>query len=408
MIYNAHDYTVSELEEMLNLPTNYNVHMIDLRLSEFNNKIMGNDAVSEETKVNVLQFLDEARKILLLKQQQQPPLSLSSSSSPFAPQITPRYRFLKKYLNIDSRFRDQYYSTTSGKFNVKLPFKINNIKDIELASIEMPTTFYAVSSSYGNDFFSIEISSVTSSLFVKCVLQIPSGNYDSKGFLDAINSSSNKQTITRSLRGLNLLSPNLTDDINAIYNSIQFTLLNDNNGTGTSQILVTLSETLLTTYSQDVNVKLIFDEDIQGNITSTALGLKLGWSLGFRRDEYLMSSSFMSITSEGILNVTGPKYLFFVLEDHNNNNNNQSDTFMNAYNSISLNRNILARIPLTLFSIGFQIANKTNFTATPREYTNPITTDEFTLQLLDEYGRQLELNNMNYSCCIALTLRYES
>ena len=403
MIYNANDYTLQELEEMFGLPSNYDVYMIDLQLSKFNNKIMGNDAVSEETKVNVLQFLDEARKILVHKQ-----IPFSSPSSmviPTPPQKT--YRSVKKYLNIDSRFRDHYYSTTSGKFNIKLPFKINHIKEIELASIELPTTFYAITSSYGNDFFSIEISSVSTSMYLKCILQIPPGNYDSKGFLDAINSSTYKQTITSSLRGFNLLSPNLTEDIDAIYNCIEFTLLNDNNGTGTSQIQAMVSDTLFSSHSSDVQVRLIFEEDVRGNISSTALGLKLGWSMGYRNNEYILSSSSPIAISEGILNVTGPKYLFFVLEDHNNNNNNQSDAFMNAYNSISLNRNILARIPLTLFSIGFQIANKTNFTATPREYTYPITTDEFTLQLLDEYGRQLELNNMNYSCCIALTLRYD-
>lgn len=397
MLYNANDYTLSELQDMLNLPSNYDINMITLRLSEFNNKIMGNASVSEEVRVNVLQFLDEAKKILIQKMSLPLSSSLSSASSSSLVFSKPKeYRYVKKHLNIDSRFRDHYYSTTSGKFNVKLPFKINNIKEIELSSIEMPTTFYAISSSYGNDYFSIEVTSST--IYMKCIVQIPSGNYDSKGFLDAINSSSNKQTNMQSLRGFDLLSSNLMEDVNNVWNAIDFTLLNDNNGTGTSQIQVTV-------LNEELETKLIFDEDQQGNKSNTALGLKLGWSLGFRYADYTIVDS--PLVSEGILNVTGPKYLFFVLEDHNNSNNNQSDTFINAYNSISLNRNILARIPLTLFSIGFQIANKTNFTATPREYVHPITTDEFTLQLLDEYGRQLELNNMNYSCCISLTLRYE-
>ena len=46
-------------------------------------------------------------------------------------------RSVKTTLNIDSRYRDNYYGTTSSNFHVSLPTKIK-VVEMQLSEIEMP------------------------------------------------------------------------------------------------------------------------------------------------------------------------------------------------------------------------------------------------------------------------------
>ena len=45
-----------------------------------------------------------------------------------------------KALNIDSRFRDNYYNTTSTDYNIKLPMSFEKIVQMELMHLELPLT----------------------------------------------------------------------------------------------------------------------------------------------------------------------------------------------------------------------------------------------------------------------------
>tara|TARA_A100001035_G_scaffold275554_1_gene269134 strand:+ start:648 stop:3785 length:3138 start_codon:yes stop_codon:yes gene_type:complete len=54
-------------------------------------------------------------------------------------------------INIDSRFRDNYYKTLSTDFTYILPEIQNNVKKISIGSIEMPMTHYNISSKLKNN-----------------------------------------------------------------------------------------------------------------------------------------------------------------------------------------------------------------------------------------------------------------
>jgi hypothetical protein len=111
--------------------------------------------------------------------------------------------------------------------------------------------------------------------------------------------------------------------------------------------------------------------------------------------------------SEGIIDVKGPKYLFLVVDDYKNNVNN---SFYSAFNSSILNKNILARISLDSTSTNsFNVLQQslTSTVTTPREYFGPVNLNNLTIQLLDEYGRIIDMNNMDYSFCLTLTTIYD-
>ena len=59
-------------------------------------------------------------------------------------------------LNLDSRYRDDYYNTKSTDLSITLPYKIENVISYRLVSITLPITYYNISQRYGNNVIRIE------------------------------------------------------------------------------------------------------------------------------------------------------------------------------------------------------------------------------------------------------------
>ena len=54
-------------------------------------------------------------------------------------------------VNIDSRFRSEYYKTRSTDFSVRLPDVQKKVTGLRVGSIELPITYYAISRAQGNN-----------------------------------------------------------------------------------------------------------------------------------------------------------------------------------------------------------------------------------------------------------------
>ena len=402
---NIENYTRDELIQMFELPSNFDRNIIDIKESKLREGIINNTEINKDTQIKTLNFLLKAKNIILNKpntplqkkiedfynssyelkstdledkdehmvQVRQEKPYLSSFPSEFFPGvINPlKKRTIKKNLNIDTRFRENYYSSTSSNFNLNLPLNINNIVQMQLSAIELPTTFYVVSKQYGNNFFSLSVNGSTT------IVTIPTGNYDQTTIMVAINNQ------------LSLLG--------APFNLVAFVLNLTNGTTGSGQVLV--GEITAGTIT---SLEIDFQTDKNGiDDRGTPLPLKLGWLLGFRNGNYVNNLNYVS---EGILDISGPSYIYLVLDDYHNNVNNN---FFSAFNSSILNKNILARISLQANPFNILQQNNLNIITTPREYFGPINLQIMNIQLLDEYGRILDLNNMDFSFCITLTTVYD-
>jgi hypothetical protein len=246
----------------------------------------------------------------------------------------------------------------------------DNVLQMQLTAIELPTTYYNVSKQYGNNFFSITVDNESA------MVSVPDGNYTADGIVNSIN---NELSI--------LGSP---------FNKVLF-IINVNNTSGSGQMMVG-PETGKTITALALN----FQVDRYGADTcSVPLPLKFGWNMGFRNGIY---ENNLNYVSEGVVDVTGPRYIYLVIDDHNNNVNNG---FYSAFTSSLLNNNILARISLQSRLFDVQLSNNLNIVTNPREYFGPVKLQSLNIQLLDEYGRVLDLNNMDYSFCITLTTAYD-
>lgn len=284
---------------------------------------------------------------------------------------------LRQYLNVDTRFRENYYGTSSTNFLLSLPMQFNDVLSLQLNAIEIPTNFYVISKLTGNNFFTIIVNGESA------VITIPDGNYTIKGMLNILNEAMFK--FDNQFKGI-IFQDNLS------------------NGNGTGQIVVGINESYITSNFQPVieSISLDFQADKTGiQDRNTPLPLKFGWLLGFRNGYYENSLVYIS---EGIPDLTGPKYIYLVVDDYNNNVNNG---FYSVFNSSILNKNILARISLQANVFNCLIENNLNIVTTPRQYFGPVNITNLQIQVLDEYGRILDLNNTDYSFCLTLQTSYD-
>jgi hypothetical protein len=394
--FDIQNYTINDLKEIFGLPTNFDSNIIEIKETKLRDKLLDNPKFTPKLKQDAIQFIGAAK--IKLQEQIKNTRELTNPH----PYIIERpiidenagfqERVFKKHLNVDTRFRDNF-NQSSSDFDINLSYNLTKVTNMELASIEFPTTFYAISEMFENNFFIIKITTVEG-IISNAIFELPDGNYSREAITNALNDNTNYHTYD-----------NTNNDI---FSIVQFRVDIDNDGSGTGKMIFILNHE---NSSYDIEqVELMFNQNKNGSSDSKInLTKKLGWMLGFREEMYAtdLSNSNFELVSESLLNITGPKYIYVAINDYTSNNENTSN-FHSAFNSIILNKNILARIPLTTFSFSFEIANMLTIVSTPRKYTSPTTISKLGVQLLDEYGRILNLNNMNISFCLSFTHSYEN
>ena len=421
---NINNYKKDELLDMFDLPSNYDKDILEEQEYKLREGIVNNNKINQNTKSKTIEFLNQAKKILsdeLIKnvktleksfdsvksfeksfesvfhnnlelkeinvnsqndhnvQERSETPYVSTSLSEFFPGVINKFkrRIIRKYLNIDTRFRDNYFSSQSTNYNLELPVKFTGTLSMLLTAIELPTCFYVISKQLGNNFFSIKIPETNESK----IIEIQDGNYSNTELMNYINS------ILKSEDGL----------LKYIYFSVNIT--SSNSGNGNVIVGINSDAPQLFIFTLDFQTDKYGSED-----NNTPLPLKFAWLLGFRNGQYINNYTYVS---EGIINLTGPKYIYLVVDDFNNNVIN---SFYAAFNSSLLNKSVIARITLPLTSVGItNTFTQNNFTTVtyPREYLGPVDIQKLQIKLLDEYGRILDLNNMDYSFCLTLQCSYD-
>jgi hypothetical protein len=408
---NLDNYRKEELEEIFNLPPNYNQTLIHTNEQHLRQNIMSNNAVNLTVKQNTVSFLNAAKKKLLefantaaaitdtykniynmdkkleksavqesgsafVIQQPATPYTQSSPSEFYQGVINPlNKRTLRKSLNIDTRFRENYYGTSSSNFHLDLPMRMTDVVSIQLTALEFPSTFYNISKVFGSSHFSITIGDET------ITIVIPDGNYTPPGLTSFLN------TYLTSL-----ITP--TDNP---FQYICFTVDMDPTGNGSGRMVAGIKSP-----HSPFDFSLNFQLDKSGlDDRVTPLPLKLGWKMGFRNGLYENSSNYVS---EGVIDLAGSRYMFLVVDDFNNS---VSDGFFAAFTSSILNKNILARISLQGSVFSYLSQNNLSLITYPRQYFGPVDLQKLQIQLLDEYGRIIDLNNMDYSLCLTMQSIYD-
>jgi len=265
-----------------------------------------------------------------------------------------------KYFNIDTRFQEDYNLVKKTDFQYILPQRITNVKSIAVRTIEIPISFYLFSQNRGNTFFQVNDNINDTNIVIS------DGNYNSTSSL------------------LNSINDQLPPDLQMIQkkNTQKITLENTN---------------------LDSSYNINFNVDASGNFNRYPFKASLGWCLGFRQPTYTISS-LQSIDAEGILDNNTIRYLYLVVDEYRQSNPN---SFVSALPNSFLSKNVLARISLSpsIFSFGSIItANTFNglLLSDQRMYSGNVDLQKLNIQLVDEWGNIVDLNQLDFSFCLEI------
>lgn len=301
-------------------------------------------------------------------------------------------RVITKCLNIDTRFRENLHSTQSSDFVVQLPNKFNKVVSMQLSSLEFPVAFYGISAAFGNNYLymsvnhnSFDISGAiltTTQTFI-----IPDGNYNATDLVNTVNG---------------LLCPlntnNTVKNPNSIFSYIQISLDITTTGSGTGKVTIYPTGT----YANYVlSINLDFTKDINGNNDSTDIITKFGWNMGFVKQIYSGSNTYIADT---IIEPAAIRYIYLAIDDFNNSANSQ---FVNVFQKSFMGNDIFARISIKGSYFSLIMESDFNIVTEPRRYFGPVDIQRLRIRLLDEHGRILPMNNSNFSFCLDLKLLYD-
>ena len=310
---------------------------------------------------------------------------------------------IKRAVNIDTRFRPNYYTTKSSDLQIHLPTKVERAVSMRLASIEIPMSFYAISAESKNNVFKVSWGVTDAS---SVVIRLPDGNYDI-GLSDKTKAARLETAVNDQLAASEA-GVATTGKLNLRYTVDPVT--------GKSRFYQDASAGLV---PAAIPFKINFAATSDGFVYPPSDNphpsqLTLGWMLGYRTPvgEYASNGKVIgggggggtdglgNIISEGICNVQGTRYIYVSIDDFVNSSNNY---FTAAFASSVMAPNIITRInvadlvqDVTVFHYAQQEGYSTELDRS-RSYFGPVDIQKMRVTLYDEYGRVLNLNYMDWS-----------
>lgn len=205
--------------------------------------------------------------------------------------INPKYElFTSRILCVDSEYRpstDLYSSRLNTDFTITLSETIKNVISMKLYSIQIPKTWYNIDAELGNNSLIIDSS----------LIEIESGNYTIEELVSTLNEK--------------------TYDISFTYSRITEKITIINNTTNTTNPIHKI-----TFYDKNI---------INSNCgTPATSNFNLGWNLGFRENLDENNSQIITLppdqskTAQAIASLYNPKYCLLVLDDFNKNHVNKN------------------------------------------------------------------------------------
>lgn len=268
-------------------------------------------------------------------------------------------------LSIDTKFRKNYFSSKSSNFTINLATPLKNVISMKMSSMEIANIQHAISETLGtNGFKATKIPSSGAS--ITATIKVPSGNY-------------NTTSLESKLVGTNT-------DVNTLAYVDTIISIDSN----------TMRATISTTSGNKLEL------NFQNLVHQNAPPMKsLGWMLGFRKRHYKGQQSY---TGEGTVDLAGCKYIFLCIDDFKNTT---QDVCTILYENSFLRRHILARIPMREGKGAVLFDDPSDKITKKRHYFGPVNIDKLHIQLIDEYGMEIDMNYNDYSFALEFDILYE-
>ena len=402
-----HNYSIQDMKRFFRLDKKFSESDVEKREYEIREQLLSSGHINKRLKRDLIAFLTEVKKMIVSqtfpkKEYHNPGLERKLDPYPEIPNIpylptnireqeiqhrpTTQYiytqnsdylpgilnpvqtRTLTQCISIDTRFRENVYTTQSSDFAINIPNKIKKVLSIQLSAIEIrKENFYNISNSLKNNYLYISVISNEYEDEPRYTFFIPDGNYTTDQLIEVLNN------LLREKEETPFIKLNFSLDI---YGSGRI-------------CLGSLDDSI-------ISISLDFTVDQTGNIDNNTVDYlsKLGRLLGFTKRKYKGDNYYMA---ETMVNTNiAFSYIYLFIDDFQNNS---PPSFITAFQNNNIPASILARIQMMDSSV--------TFVSEPRKYFGPVDLTRIQIRLLDAYGRILDMNGSDYSFCLLLNLVYD-
>jgi hypothetical protein len=297
-----------------------------------------------------------------------------------------KYSTVAISVNIDSRFRPNYFSTKSTDLQITLPEKIHNIINYRVGSFEIPFyAIYSISELNGNN--AIQIKWGNGSVIPSSdpypetfTIVIPDGNYYTTSNTTNVTASASIETTINTILNSNTVPGGVAGKLYFYIDQVS--------GKGVFAQPSTASA---------IYFKVISNVRSNGVLNYEAPLISfLGWQLGFRNAENISKNSGAgskgSVVSEALVAIRATNYIFISIDDYNNSVN---DYYSAVFSESYAIKNIITRV-----NVGFlQDVNEASSIQLNRQrcFFGPVNIQKLRITLYDNFGRIVDLNNMDWN-----------
>ena len=335
-------------------------------------------------------------------------------------------RVIKRLLSMDTLFRTKYDSSSATNASWVLPYPVENVVSMKIASLQIPNMWYAFSEATKTNRFMVSVTGLNVLPYTPVqtymnVIVIPDGNYTSAEFVQIMNNlfqnTQNgmeffKMTINAYTGKLTLSQTNLvvnqTNSPNLVY-----TVAFDNISRYEKYYAHCIDQCEFEHMKQQ-HAKEYYNANIH-SISKTA-----GWMMGFKQPVYerTWASTFVdsisqvpavtyyaALTAEAAYgNNSIWNYMYVDVDDYNKNFITNSIIAQTGESYLGVN--LLGRIPIGNEEL--TIINDTGGDTTfkTREYLGPVRLEKLTIRLLDKFGNVIPTNGNDYSIALELQVLY--
>ena len=294
-----------------------------------------------------------------------------------------KYSTVAISVNIDSRFRPNYFSTKSTDLQITLPEKIHNIINYRVGSFEIPFyAIYSISELNGNNAIQIQWSSSATTpqtYGTTLTIVIPDGNYYTTANTTNVTASASIETTINTI---------LDSNTGGLAGLLYF-YIDQVSGKG---VFAQPS-----TAATAIYFKVVSNVRSDGVLNYEAPLISfLGWQLGFRNAENISKNAGLgnkgSVVSEALVAIRATNYIFIAIDDYNNSVN---DYYSAVFSESYAIKNIITRV-----NVGFlQDVNEASSIQLNRQrcFFGPVNIQKLRITLYDNFGRVVDLNNMDWN-----------
>ena len=290
-----------------------------------------------------------------------------------------KYSTVAISVNIDSRFRPNYFSTKSTDLQITLPEKIHNIINYRVGSFEIPFyAIYSISELNGNNAIQIQWSGTAGDYSNTFTIVIPDGNYYTTASTTNVTASASIETTINTI---------LDSNTGFLAGKLYF-YIDQVSGKGVFAQPSTAGAIYFKVIS---NVRSDGDLNYEAPLISF-----LGWQLGFRNAENISKNSGLglkgSVVSEALVAIRATNYIFISIDDYNNSVN---DYYSAVFSESFAIKNIITRV-----NVGFlQDVNEASSIQLNRQrcFFGPVNIQKLRITLYDNFGRIVDLNSMDWN-----------